>query len=356
MNKVDEKSINELQQNVDKFADKFISDDFKVDKEQSVKLNKFFNSFVDIINKYNNLLSDKGKKVFNNIFLNLDKIENKKFSDNTVEQVKTYLKKHDYESIGDLLEKDISLLGGKKNKSKRNKSKRNKSKRNKSKRNKSKRNKSKRNKSKRNKSRRNKNSKYSKLKGGMVNEDEIKENDCSICLESLNDNTRGQSVTLHSFNGVPHRYHFNCIKDWVLTRINENSRVTCPLCKEIINFDELPDELYNDLDIQEAFLTHPLQAEAVPWVNPYADMANDVDEDNAEEIAIRVREREDEEERQMPENILGGLWCVILFGAFVMIVQSLINSLSNNVNLTQEQIEVIYFIIAQLMAALVILD
>ena len=343
MSKVDEKEIsklqqkmNELQQNINKFADKFISDDFKVDKEQSVKFNKFFEYFIDIISKNKNLLPEKAKKVFNNIFLNLDKIENKKFSDNTVEQVKTYLRKHDYESIGNLLEKDISLLGGKKNKSKRNKSKRNKSKRN--------------------KSRRKISSKYSKLKGGMVNEDEIKENDCSICLESLNDNTRGQSVTLHSFNGVPHRYHFNCIKDWVLTRINENSRVTCPLCKEIINFDELPDELYNDLDIQEAFLTHPLQAEAVPWVNPYADMANDVDEDNAEEIAIRVREREDEEERQMPENILGGLWCVILFGAFVMIVQSLINSLSNNVNLTQEQIEVIYFIIAQLMAALVILD
>ena len=97
MNKVDEKSINELQQNVDKFADKIASDDFKVDKEQSVKLNKFFKSFFDITNKYNNLLSDKGKKVFNNIFLNLDKIENKKFSDNTVEQLKTYLRKHGQE-------------------------------------------------------------------------------------------------------------------------------------------------------------------------------------------------------------------------------------------------------------------
>ena len=120
MYKVNEKAINELQQNVDKFVDKIVSDDFKVDKEQSVKLNKFFESFSDIISKNKNLLPEKGNKVFNNVFLNLDKIENKKFSDNTIEEVKTYLKKHDYESIGNLLEKDISLLGGKRNKTKRN--------------------------------------------------------------------------------------------------------------------------------------------------------------------------------------------------------------------------------------------
>ena len=49
MDKVDEKLINELQQNVDKFVDKMTSDDFKVDKEQSVKFSKFFESFLNII-------------------------------------------------------------------------------------------------------------------------------------------------------------------------------------------------------------------------------------------------------------------------------------------------------------------
>ena len=110
MYKVNEKAINELQQNVDKFVDKMTSDDFKVDKEQSVKFSKFFESFLNIISKNENLLPEKAKKVFNNIFLNLDKMENKKISDNTIEELKTYLKKHDYESIGNLLEKDISFL------------------------------------------------------------------------------------------------------------------------------------------------------------------------------------------------------------------------------------------------------
>jgi hypothetical protein len=259
MNKVDEKAMNELQQNIDKFVDKMTSDDFKVDKEQSVKFSKFFESFSDIISKNENLLPEKAKKVFNNIFLNLDKIQNKKISDNTIEELKTYLKKHDYESIGDyLLEKDSSVGG------KRNKSKRNKSKRNKSKKNKSKRNKSKRNKSRRNKSRRKINSKYSKLKGGMVNADEDA-NMCPICYEELSDNTRGQPVIFHvPPNGIPHRSHFNCVKDWVINRINQNAVITCPQCNQTLNFNELPIELQEDADIQQAYAAqYPQQPQVV---------------------------------------------------------------------------------------------
>ena len=313
MNKVDEKSINELQQNVDKFADKFISDDFKVDKEQSVKLNKFFNSFVDIINKYNNLLSDKGKKVFNNIFLNLDKIENKKFSDNTVEQVKTYLKKHDYESIGDLLEKDISLLGGKKNKSKRNKSKRNKSKRN--------------------KSRRKISSKYSKLKGGMVNEDDS-ENPCPICYDELDDNTRGQSVTLHVSGGVPHDYHFNCIKDWVLNRINTNrANITCPKCNAVLNFDQLPIELQNDADIQEAYNAQQANApqiQAQQQANDQQLQAQQQGWQQAELANVAMRER---------ERVWGPTVLVVLVAAFGMILTNFLMSLPRIDELTPEERE-----------------
>ena len=263
MDKVDEKLINELQQNVDKFVDKMTSDDFKVDKEQSVKFSKFFESFLNIISKNENLLPEKAKKVFNNIFLNLDKMENKKISDNTIEELKTYLKKHDYESIGNLLEKDISLLGGKRNKSKRNKSKRNKSKRNKSKRNKSR-----RNKSRRNKSRRKIRTKYSKLKGGMDNADDddgIKENDCQNCLSSLDDHTNGLPVIIHTPpNGIPHRIHFDCARTWIINRISGNHQITCQQCGQPVNFADLAPELQNDPDIQQAYAA---QNPIVPLLN-----------------------------------------------------------------------------------------
>jgi hypothetical protein len=252
MDKVDEKSINELQQNVDKVVDKIISDDFKIDKEQYVKFSKFLKSLVDIISKNKNLLPEKAKKIFNNIFLNLDKIKNKKFSDNTIKELKTYLKKHDYKSIGDLLEKDIYLLGGKRNKTKRNKSKRKKTKRNKSKRNKSRRNKSKRNIS----------SKYSKLKGGVVNEDEDDTNMCRICWQQLdeNNNVLGQPIDIHiGPNGQPHRAHFNCIKTWVLTRIRGNQPINCSTCDVTLNFNQLPIQLQNDPDIQQAYAAQQAQ-------------------------------------------------------------------------------------------------
>jgi hypothetical protein len=320
MDKVDEKVINELHQNVDKFADKIISDDFKVDKEQSVKLNKFFESFVDIINKNKNLLPEKAKKIFNNIILNLDKIENKKFSDNTIEELKTYLIKHDYESIGNLLEKDFSLLGGKRNKTRRNKSKRNKSKRNKSKRNKSK-----RNKSRRNKSRRNKNSKYNKLKGGMVNDDEVERvNPCSICDDELDDNTRGQSITLHLSHGIPHNYHFNCIKTWILNRINtDRANITCPLCAAIFNFNQLPVQLQQDPDIQQAynaFLANPQQVQALQQANAQQQQQQQQQllwqQAQAAQAAQRERER---------------VWGPIVMMLFVALIAWSINYLLNSI-------------------------
>ena len=332
MSKVDEKLINELEQNVDKFADKIISDDFKIDKKQYVKLNDFLKSFVDIINKNKNLLPEKAKKVFNNIFLNLDKIKNKKFSDNTIEQLKTYLIKHDYESIGDLLEKDISLLGGKRKKSKRNKTKRNKTKRKKSK----------RNKSKRNKSKRNKNSKYNKLKGGMVNADDDDTNMCRVCWVQLDENNDvlGQPINIHiDPNGQPHRAHFNCIKRWVLNRLNTpHADITCPTCDIALNFNQLPVQLQQDPAIQQVYNAQQANPQLVRAQLVEAQQQNnriqllDIDDDDEDTWA--------DDNSALRELFRVFLLPILLLFATIAIINTLIEQRAGNMVAEQwEQIE-----------------
>ena len=70
------------------------------------------------------------------------------------------------------------------------------------------------------------------------------ENRCNICWEDLiesnsEDDTRnvnGYLVRLHQqINGVPHLFHFKCIKNWCL---RENVR-SCPLCRQDIVFSQV---------------------------------------------------------------------------------------------------------------------
>ena len=221
------KELQNIKEELNEIVDNMLSNNYKLNESENEHNDIVLQRAINIINRNKNLLPDKEK----NIFLNLEKVKNIKLSDDTIERVKKYLIEKDYKSITELVGKDISLLGGNR--------RRNKSKRNKSRRNKSRRNKSKRNKSKRNKSRRKTRSKYNKLRGGD-------DNDCSICLSDLNDTTEHKPpITLHTINGVEHRYHLDCIANFYA---NPDKRF-CPLCRQQIPFDQLPDVLQEEINM-----------------------------------------------------------------------------------------------------------
>ena len=54
---------------------------------------------------------------------------------------------------------------------------------------------------------------------------------CSICLEGLNNNDTIFKTDCNHF------YHKQCIKPWIENQIEENSKIKCPMCRNIIDFE-----------------------------------------------------------------------------------------------------------------------
>lgn len=58
-----------------------------------------------------------------------------------------------------------------------------------------------------------------------------KENEnCSICLDKITDNIDDMLVL-----PCNHVFHKNCINNWIIYKLNDNTRPNCPLCKQNIH-------------------------------------------------------------------------------------------------------------------------
>jgi hypothetical protein len=66
------------------------------------------------------------------------------------------------------------------------------------------------------------------VKGGEPNE---REDDCAICLETLN-NPDNPDITL----SCQHKFHKNCMID---TCKNKRGNCLCPLCRKVLSLDDL---------------------------------------------------------------------------------------------------------------------
>ena len=167
----------------------------------------------------------------------------------------------------------------------------------------------------------------------MVNEDEDA-NMCPICYEELSDNTRGQPVIFHvPPNGIPHRSHFNCVKDWVINRINQNAVITCPQCNQTLNFIELPIELQEDADIQQAYNAQQDNAPQVQAQQIQAQQQANAQQQQWQQVEAAVaahRER---------ERIWGPIVIMLLVALFAWSINYLLNSIPRVSELTPEERE-----------------
>jgi hypothetical protein len=109
------------------------------------------------------------------------------------------------------------------------------------------------------------------VKGGEPNE---REDDCAICLETLN-NPDNPDITL----SCQHKFHRNCMID---TCKNKRGNCLCPLCRKVLSLD--------DLNILEISPTEPV---------PLAREEQDI---NAMILALQNMERR---LREMEQRIRG---------------------------------------------------
>jgi hypothetical protein len=223
--------MEKLKVRTNEVINKLISNNFQMmSKYEQLEISNIIIDNLEYISENKNLITDKSKKMLNNIFSNSKKILDKGLPENTINGIIKCLTNKDYKTLRELL-LDISLLGRGniiKRKSRRKSRRKSNKKSNKKSRRKS------------------KSLKYGKFKGGVVDEDVVVVPECSICYESLHDLTRGPRITLHTAsrtngtsrtNGINHDFHLNCISEWF------KHRSICPLCNIEIQFRYLPDPL-----------------------------------------------------------------------------------------------------------------
>lgn len=72
----------------------------------------------------------------------------------------------------------------------------------------------------------------------VTNVNQTFNNDCSICLEGFHEHNNSDVVNI----ACGHKFHFECIRDFVISQLQSDSNITCPICR--LSIMENKHELY----------------------------------------------------------------------------------------------------------------